>query len=492
MVYFSNIFNIDSSLLEHYGALDVSLVNDLPLFIDPFLLFGSTKEEYKKLHSNILDYVAFLKSKSSNLSKGELEAWYMFPEIKQNWLGYSVVGNGGRGLGKDFASAFSKNLDIIFNDLGKETITASSHIEKACLFNVGVGRDNISDFTTNLIYSFLLEYTQTFALQYLNDTQRLKIPVAKAYFDYRLERWMPKAYTLPYFNEDFILLTPKDILTKDDSWLNRNDLTKRFRDSVEGIPNERLRAEINNYFISNLPAPTKKKPKATAKEKAYAISKALIKFPEIINYYIKLKENTTISAKASAITNVSEIQNIFIKNVSDLIESLAENTDYFEKVKDQDSYDASLKRVLFLKKVIENNDGYRLFYYKNQPIKRESDIQVIFRLTWYSTEFDVNSETNNGRGPVDYKISKGSRDKTLVEFKLASNSKLKQNLAKQVEIYQQANDTKKSIKVILYFDAIELSNVKNILKSLKIDSEESIVLIDASKSNKQSASNVKI
>jgi hypothetical protein len=36
---------------------------------------------------------------------------------------------------------------------------------------------------------------------------------------------------------------------------------------------------------------------------------------------------------------------------------------------------------------------------------------------------------------VDFKISR-SRDKTLVEMKLAKNTKLEQNLAKQAEIYQ--------------------------------------------------------
>ena len=43
---------------------------------------------------------------------------------------------------------------------------------------------------------------------------------------------------------------------------------------------------------------------------------------------------------------------------------------------------------------------------------------------WYNTAFDVNREVENGRGIVDYTISKGAMDKTLIEFKLASNSKL--------------------------------------------------------------------
>ena len=58
-----------------------------------------------------------------------------------------------------------------------------------------------------------------------------------------------------------------------------------------------------------------------------------------------------------------------------------------------------------------------------------------------ATEYDVNREVNNGRGPVDFKVSKGSKDTTLVEFKLASNTKLKKNLENQVEIYKKANCT---------------------------------------------------
>lgn len=38
MVYFSDIFNVDESILESYGAMNISLLNDIPLFIDPFFI----------------------------------------------------------------------------------------------------------------------------------------------------------------------------------------------------------------------------------------------------------------------------------------------------------------------------------------------------------------------------------------------------------------------------------------------------------------------
>ncbi|MYM40175.1 hypothetical protein [Duganella qianjiadongensis] len=112
----------------------------------------------------------------------------------------------------------------------------------------------------------------------------------------------------------------------------------------------------------------------------------------------------------------------------------------------------------------------------------------MYRLTWFATNYDVNREVNNGRGPVDFKISKGSRDKTLVEFKLASNSKLKQNLKHQVGVYQAANNTSKSIKAILHFSQTEYLRVQNVLRDLGLSGRRDVVLIDASP--KASASTV--
>jgi hypothetical protein len=102
----------------------------------------------------------------------------------------------------------------------------------------------------------------------------------------------------------------------------------------------------------------------------------------------------------------------------------------------------------------------------------------------------VNREVNNGRGAVDYKISKGAKDSTLVEFKLASNSKLRQNIENQVEVYKAANPGSRAIKVILYFTDEVLAKVNKVLNDLGLQGNNDIILIDA-RNNKVSASNVK-
>lgn len=150
-----------------------------------------------------------------------------------------------------------------------------------------------------------------------------------------------------------------------------------------------------------------------------------------------------------------------------------------------------MRRAQYFKDVIEHNDGWRIFYLNGQCIARESDVHILYRLTWYATSFDVNSEANSGRGPVDFAISKGSANKSLVEFKLASNSNLAHNLEHQTAIYQKAHRTKKCVKVVIYYSEEELAKVQSILRQLRLENEKSIVLVDARNDNKQSASKVR-
>lgn len=490
-IFFSDFFDVDENILREYGAFNISLINDLPLFIDPFLLFGSEKKEYQDEHKKILKYLSFLKEKNENKENQAhtISSWYQFPEVKQNWFGYSDIGNSGRGLGPKFAKAFSTNIHFVFDDIGKEIITQSTHLEKVGLFQIGIGRDNISDFSTNLLKHFLLEYTQTFSKNHIKSEYLQTFNIEKVYFNYDLEKWMPKEFLLPKIYNDFVLLSPRDLLTKDENWINGKDLRGDFTRICNSIPNKDLKEQIFNYFKKKLPA---KKPNETysAKERTEAIQQTIQKFPEIIKFFVKLKEENKKGAQNISEQKVDLVDNLFVKNVSKIVELLLEQTDFYE-IPSKSAFDESLKRIYFLKDVIEKNDGYKMFYVKGAPIKREADLQIIYKLTWFASDYDVNREPNNGRGPVDYSISKGAKNKTIVEFKLASNSKIKQNLEKQVEIYREANNVPTSIVAILYFDNYEYTNVVKIINELglKKTDKEFIVLIDAGK--KISASNVK-
>ncbi len=162
------------------------------------------------------------------------------------------------------------------------------------------------------------------------------------------------------------------------------------------------------------------------------------------------------------------------------------NTNFYTLGKS--TYEEAHLRLAYLKDVIENKGGHRFFYDNDgEPIEREKDLHVLYRLVWFGTPSDMGAEANDGRGPVDFKISRG-REKTLVEMKLAKNGKLEQNLAKQVEIYQAASDAATAIKAIIYFTYDELARVRKILDRLGMSDNKDVVLIDARRDNKPSAS----
>lgn len=481
-IYFSDFFEISPAALDQFGAFNVSLVSDLPLFVDPFLLFNSQKSEYRQLHSEIIRYVRFLRDRSmgKRLDDGLLRAWYCFSEVKQNWFGYSRGGNHGSGLGMKFARSLDDNLSTLFTNFGNEQITRDSHLEKLCLVSSGVGRDNISDFTTNLIKGFLLEYTQAFAIEHIDERLRKTRAVEKVRFNYETETWESATFDLPAYGNDFVLLTPKDLLTRDEIWISKSGLIGDFYQIVESVPNEQLRSQINNYFKSLLSEDPDQD------ERKQAIEAVIRRFPALLEYYIRDREDNGDRAVSFSASQVSETAELFVNQLAEFVATHLANTQFYEW--GTDTYTEARARLLFLKRVIENNDGYRIFYLKGKPISREEDLQILYLLTWFATPSDVNRETNNGRGPVDFKISRGQKDKSLVEFKLASNSQLRRNLEKQVEVYKAANETENALKAIIYFTEGQLAKVESILKDLGLDRDRDIILIDARRDNKPSAS----
>lgn len=480
-LYFSEYFEVHPSVLEQYGAFDVSIVSDLPLFIDPFLLFNSDKPEYEELHEQILKYLYFLRDKAMpTLDPGLIKTWYRFKEVKQNWLGFTLLGNGGSGLGDKFARSLHASLGSILSSFGSEQITTSSHLEKLALIRPGVGRDNISDFATNLIKDYLLEYTQTFAQFHIAPDKCDTFRVTRAAFNYSTESWETRKYDLPRLGDDFVLLTPADILTRDDTWISQSDMVRNFGSLPFAVPDDQLRAHVNNYFQQRLGT------RPTVKERAAAAHSTIREFPELIDYYIKIKEDSGDQAAASSAKKVDDTRAVLVDRLKRAVADLEAKSNFYDKP--WSSYDEALERVHLFKSYVENQDGYKLINRNDRPFSREDEVQLFFGLIWCRTDFDVNREPNNGRGPVDFKVSYGSGDKSLIEFKLASNTSLKRNLENQVEIYKKANRTEKAIKVIICYRRVDQVKVERVLKELDLSNDPSVVVIDARKDNKLSAS----
>lgn len=496
-MYFSEYFGVNKERIREYGAVDISLVADLPLFIDPILLYSSDKEEYKKLHKEIIKFFTFLFLEKKRTNKASsIKRYIKSSEVKNNWLGFSRNGNEGNGLGKEFVNFLSENVEFIFDD----TINDDAHYEKVLLLYDKTGRDKISDLTTNLIFDYLASYTEKFAIQNVSDNQ-LEEFKHLSQFDYDKKIYKYKKYKLPYiYNEkgvkEFVLLTPKDILRVDEPAICRRNLMNNFLDVCETIENDDLRCQINNIIFEEVNEYKrecelkKEKEKRSIikelKEKGY--SKVIEKFPEIYNLFVKYIESKNI-------IEYSE------KEVNETISKLCSNGSIiFNMMQGASLYstwtstDELAERIKFMKHKIEHEDVYKVFYDGETPlIKDEKTLQLLFKLTWHGTAFDFNSEGNNGGGEYDFKVSKGAFDKCIGEFKLASNKKL-YKIFKQVEQYENASACLPgtSVYAIFGFSKNDEEKFKKLIKDNKAQEliDKRIFYIDCRKDNKISASNL--
>lgn len=473
--YFSDFFEVSPDIIEDYGAFNISLISDLPLFIDPFLLFNSQKEEYRQLHDKIIEYLAFLREKSANqeLSQGLIRAWYKFSEVKQNWLGFSATDNSGSGLGNKFAIALHDNLYRIFRDFGQEQVTHGSHLEKLCLIGSGVGRDNISDFTTNLIKEFLLDYTQEFARRHLAKRFRQIFPVERVRFNHDTESWERGRYELPSFNGDYVLLTPFDMLTKDETWINRPELVESFGNIAMSVPDDSLRAQLNNFFEKRLHEIVGRN-QEKKKHRTEAANDTINEFPAFIDYYIRYKEENGDDAENISSAKVAESKRLYLDQFSQLGEQLALETEFYNL--NGSNYSEAFRRIQILKNFIENDGGHRIFYIADNPVDREDDLHILFRLTWKAKSTNAQSMIDSSGGS---RAGVSARSRFRISVKLGRNSQLKRTLEKQIDEYDEVATEQKSIIVIFYFIDDEFYNVRGLLRQLGIEKNQNIVLIDA-------------
>lgn len=497
-MFFSEKFQVDSDLVKAYGAIDISLVCDLPLFIDPMLIFNSEKDDYKALHNQIIRYFYFLYQKAQQgLTHKQIDAWFNFSEVPNNWLGYSLSGNKGLALGRKYADFLYQNIHFAIDTHG---ISSSQHIEKAMLLYDGSGKDKISDLTVNLIKGFLCEYTETFAKKYIHPNFLRSFPVDKAYFNYDTESFISKEFTLPFvYNEksipEYVLLTPCDILREDEPSINRADLLNSYSRIRSAIENDTLRAYVNNYIglaVKRYEENQRKNRKSINERTVSRIEKKafgelLKEVPELYDYYIKLRETDTDEIRSRCATELDfQLERLLV--ASKRLISIFQSQNYLFSQR-LSAREEAKQRIKFFKHIIEDCDGYKNLYVQGEQVAKENDLQRLFRFVWYGTNYKVDAEPNNGRGQADFIISMGQDNQSIVEFKLASNPTLA-HVFTQVKIYEAANCAHGSLIAIFYFSEREYLHSKQIVESAGYAHmiDESIFLIDCRNDNKPSAS----
>lgn len=131
------------------------LEEDIPLYVDPFLLWKSPSYQDKALHNSILNafnHLGYLCNKGKR--DVALHQLLIASECDEVGLGVSATRTGKR-IGETQAS---KILDL-FDDIPEYNKRGFTHFEEIQFFTEGISRDRVSDIACNFMKSFLIDYT---------------------------------------------------------------------------------------------------------------------------------------------------------------------------------------------------------------------------------------------------------------------------------------------------------------------------------------------
>ena len=219
MATFSQEFGLGKSQAE-LDFVDVELDRDMPLFLDPFAISQHPDHWERDAHDHL---VAFFQQLIDGIRAGHGHAARQLlnhlREPNETHLGFSHGRPQGAGIG---AYQADKIFEVLQVSQAVQTGFLSS-LEECELMIEGIGRDKISDLTTNILRGQLAEYTM--AQCELHGVPTRAVAVGPS-FQLEQRDWVNQYFPLPVANNRPILLVPKVITRADCAYNHR----KYYRD----------------------------------------------------------------------------------------------------------------------------------------------------------------------------------------------------------------------------------------------------------------------
>lgn len=204
VIFFNEYFNLNKSEAE-LEFINIPVNTDIELFIDPYVISKIPGVWYAEANNLIVD---FFEKLVQNMHNGnQKEAFRLLSKLgepNETHFGLSEEQPDGCGIGKEQAL-------LLYNKLQKSKALKTGYLSDLSdceLLIPGIGSDKISDITTNIIRSKLIEFTE-------DQCKKLEIPVRPVksgyYWDAGQNKWERRIAMLPHYNDKPILLVPKSI-----------------------------------------------------------------------------------------------------------------------------------------------------------------------------------------------------------------------------------------------------------------------------------------
>lgn len=208
---------VNPRLIDYFGLSftqeDVDFViphlrEDIPLAIDPFLLWKSERGEYRELHAQL---VAFFDGvRDLELAGDGLHARQMLAactEPRALGLGYAKGSKRGSSVGPGLAD----RLIEVYREIPDLAARKLDHLEMLTLLVPGIAEDRISDITAAVLHRFLIDFTRDRAQRHGIPMKLFNVPNV---WDAARKTWRPDRAELPFnpLDDTPLLFAPLDLL----------------------------------------------------------------------------------------------------------------------------------------------------------------------------------------------------------------------------------------------------------------------------------------
>ncbi|EJR29758.1 MULTISPECIES: hypothetical protein [Bacillus cereus group] len=203
----SEIFNLEKSQRE-LDFVDININEDLPLFLDPYFLSLRNDLWSIDAHRTIQSFFHQVIELYRADRKGDARRLFVnLSEPNETCFGVSEGKPRGRGVGADEATEIFDN--IIQSQAIEEGLV--SHLEDMAVFVDNIGKDKISDLTTNVIREHLIKYTQSQCK--LHGIALTENVPSGYYWNSTLRKWDNEHTDMLIIEGRKIILVPKSIVT---------------------------------------------------------------------------------------------------------------------------------------------------------------------------------------------------------------------------------------------------------------------------------------
>ena len=396
------------------GVFNVFVDEDSHFFINIKRLQVTTVPEFSAGYAKVNQYfhnigILLKTSKNSNdRMYKEAVKRFDFPEVNGINLGFSS-GTHGAGFGPMLREQIIKDAyEIIQSGSEQPEI-----FHLVGLFEENVGPDRLSDMVARIIYDDIVAYSKRIY-------RTLEI-TPESYPEYNFDDGV---VVNPYKGTKLLLL-PVELLHELPIARCWDDIDRVCRE------NDAIRAEINDLVGDTWS-------RMRSAEKKQYLRNWIFMNPEKAGRIIE-------SYKTSTVSEYDPLLDL------DYLVGYLQNTFDANSDGDDDSFSAAMEIVDNYQEWVEYHRGAAIIQEasirsKEKTVQRTMHaVALVFckKFNW-----DISPETDSGRGPEDFKVSRGC-DKTVVEIKLTSNPDCVHGLEVQIEEYAKAESTDKKIFVLV-------------------------------------------